>query len=172
MGQHLDSPEFGWARYQQASDSLVLDRIETHVLYARVLASYADTMSLSGNLSQSAEVYNKALNALNEAQSEWDKHPNFFQVRPDLSEEIDFSRAWCLHGKGNYRDALRLYTSFLERYPSSDFIPAALWNASQCLQVIDPQGSRQRTSLYFQRLEEEFPGSPETAMLRTLRNSR
>ncbi len=172
MGQHLESPAFGWARYQQASDSLVLDRIETHVLYARVLASYADAVSLSGDTEKSAGVYNRALNILNESQTEWDKHPNFYQLRPDLSEEIDFSRAWCFHGKGNYRDALRSYTNFLDRFPSSDFTPAALWNASQCLQVLDPSGSQQRLTLYFQRLEEEFSGSPETAMLRTLRKSR
>ena len=172
MGQHLESPAFGWTRYQQASDTLLLDRIETHVLYARVLASYADAVSLAGDTEKSAGVYNRALNILNESQTEWDKHPNFYQIRSDLSEEIDFSRAWCLHGKGNYRDALRSYTSSLDRYPSSDFTPAALWNTSQCLQVLDPRGSQQRLTLYFQRLEEEFPGSPETAMLRTLRSSR
>ena len=172
MGKHLESPAFEWARYRQASDSLILDRIETHVLYARVLASYADAISMGGAAERSAGVYNRALTVLNEAQTEWDNHPNFYRLRSDLAEGIDFTRAWCLHGKGNYRDALRGYTNFLDRFPSSDFVPAALWNASQCLQVLDPSGSQQRMSFYHQRLEEEFPGSPETAMLRSLRNSR
>ena len=172
MGKHLESPAFGWPRYRQASDSLVLDRIETEVLYARVMASYADALSLSGDTEKSAVAYNRALNILNEIQTEWDRRSDFFRLRPDLSEAVAFCRAWCLHGKGSYRDALRSYTSFLNRFPSSDFVAAALWNASQCLQVLDPHGSQQRIALLFDRLEEEFPGSPETAMLRTLKHSR
>lgn len=167
IGRHLDSPAFAWARYRQASESLAIDRIETQVLYARVLASHADAVSARGDHTRSRDAFDRALKALNEAQTEWDTRPGSLQSRSDLAEELEFTRAWCLHGKGNYRDALRAYVSFMERHPSSDFMPGALRNSSLCLEVLDPQGSQQRIQRYRQMLAEEYSGSPEAASLRS-----
>lgn len=156
LGQRLSSSAYAWERYRNASDNLLLDRIETQLVYARILAN------LKG--ADGKGRYNEALSALADAQVEGDSRRDLWSVRPDIKEEIDFTRCWCFHGQENeLLTALSSYQRFMEDYPASDFMPAALLNAARTLNALDPQGGREQVVLYLTRLRDEFPRSAEAA---------
>jgi tetratricopeptide (TPR) repeat protein len=156
LGQRLSSPPYAWSRYANASDSMILDRIETQLVYARILAN------LKGDSGRGR--YDEALAALAEGQVEGDNRPNLWNVRPDIKEQIDFARCWCFHGKqSELRTALNYYQRFIQDYPTSDFMPAALLNAARTLNALDPNGGRDQIVLYLTRLRGEYPKSAEAA---------
>lgn len=156
MGERLSSPAFSWNRYADMPDGLILERIETQLVYARILANLR-TDSGKGR-------YDEALSALAEILVEGDSRPDIWSTRPDLKEQIDFARCWCFHGQQEeLRSALSCYQRFMETYPSSDFMPAVLLNAARTLNAIDPEGSREQIILHLTRLRDEFPKSAEAA---------
>lgn len=156
IGERLSSPAYSWNRFAGAPESLILERIETQLVYARILANLRSD-SGKGR-------YDEALSALAEILVEGDSRPDLWSARPDLKEQIDFARCWCFHGQQEeLRSALSCYQHFMETYPSSDFMPAVLLNAARTLNAIDPQGSREQTILYLTRLRDEFPKSAEAA---------
>jgi hypothetical protein len=113
MEENFSSPELAWERYREASNSVFLDRLETHLVYIRVLASVPRT-------------YSRALEELTRISNETQMRPGLLSARPDLEEEMLFTESWCLQGRQDYPAALRSYQRFLDRFPSSDFLPAAL----------------------------------------------
>jgi tetratricopeptide (TPR) repeat protein len=149
LGRRLSSPQYAWIHYATASDSLRLDRIETQLVYARILSGIRRL--------------DDALSSLAEVLVEGESRPDLWNARPDLKEQIDFARCWCFHGKLDYRSALNSYQRFIEAYPTSDYMPAALRNAAMCMTELDPQGGRETINLYLSRLKEEYPKSPEAA---------
>ena len=156
LGQRLSSPAYAWERYRNASDNLLLDRIETQLVYVRILAN------LKG--ADGKGRYNEALSALADAQVEGDSRRDLWSARPDVKEQIDFTRCWCFHGQeSELRTALSSYQRFMEDYPASDFMPAALLNAARTLNALDPQAGREQVVLYLTRLRDEFPRSAEAA---------
>lgn len=155
MEENLSSPELAWDRYREVSNSVFLDRLETHLVFVRVLASVPRT-------------YSRALEELARVSSELEARPGLLSARPDLEEEMLFTESWCLQGRQDYPSALRSYQQFLERFPSSDFLPAALCYAAICLERTggDPERARE----YRTRLVDEYPASPEAVSVRqTLR---
>jgi hypothetical protein len=156
LGQRLSSSSYAWSRYRTATDNLMLDRIETQLVYARILAN------LKGENGKGR--YDEALSALADALVEGESRPDLWNARPDIKEQIDFARCWCFHGQENeLRTALSSYRRFMTDYPSSDFMPAALLNAARTLNALDPQGGRDQVVLYLSRLRDEFPRSAEAA---------
>jgi hypothetical protein len=156
LGQRLSSPSYAWSRYRTATDNLILDRIETQLVYARILAN------LKGENGKGR--YDEALSALADALVEGESRPDLWHARPDIKEQIDFARCWCFHGQENeLRTALSSYRRFMGDYPASDFLPAALLNAARTLNALDPQGGRDQVVLYLSRLRDEFPRSAEAA---------
>lgn len=156
LGQRLSTPPYAWERYRSATDNLLLERIETQLVYARILAN------LKG--SDGRGRYDEALSALAEILVEGESRPDLWNARPDIKEQIDFARCWCFHGqKSELRTALTSYQRFMATYPSSDFMPAALLNSARTLNVLDPQGGREQVVLYLTRLRDEFPRSAEAA---------
>lgn len=146
----LGSPEYGWEWYRSASDSVLLERIEVQLAYARILS-----FTKNG--------YDRALSALAEALVEGQSRPSLWSNRPDLKEQIDFARCWCFHGKGDYGVAAQAYQRFVEDYPTSDYIPAALRNAVVCLRNHSPDLGAEIMARYITRLQEEYPRSAEAA---------
>ncbi len=156
LGQRLSSPSYDWNRYRNASDSLLLDRIETQLVYARILAN------LKGNDGRGR--YDEALQSLAEIKVEGDNRAGLWSARPDIKEQIDFARCWCFHGQEKeLRTALNSYQRFMADYPASDFMPAALLNAARTYNALDPQGGRDQVVLYLNRLRDEYPRSAEAA---------
>ncbi|MCG3199523.1 MAG: hypothetical protein HUU16_07010 [Candidatus Omnitrophica bacterium] len=146
----LGSPEYGWEWYRTSSDSVLLERIEVQLAYARILS-----FTKNG--------YDRALSALAEALVEGQSRPSLWSNRPDLKEQIDFARCWCFHGKGDYGVAAQAYQRFVEDYPTSDYIPAALRNAVVCLRNHSPELGAEIMARYITRLQEEYPRSAEAA---------
>ncbi len=156
LGQRLSSPAYAWERYRSASDNLLLERIETQLVYARILAN------LKGNDGRGR--YDEALHSLAEIKVEGDNRPGLWEARPDIKEQIDFARCWCFHGQeSELRTALSSYQRFITDYPASDFLPAVLLNAARTLNALDPRGGRDQVVLYLTRLRDEFPRSAEAA---------
>ena len=161
MESHLASPAFAWSRYRNAPSSVFVDRVETHLVYARVVASSA-YYERTGRENPPA-AYERALRELSAILTEIEARPDVARSRPDLLEQIHFARCWCLHGKRDVGAALRSYEWFIESFPNSDFMPAALRNAALCM---NPTTQAQRIETYNQRLLEEYPGSAEAVGLR------
>jgi tetratricopeptide (TPR) repeat protein len=149
LGLRLAAPDYAWNLYAGASDSLMSDRVETQVTFARILSGVGR--------------YDDALSALAEALVEGEARQNLWMARPDLKEQIDFARSWCFHGKKDYRTAASSYQRFIEEYPTSDYMPAALRNAAMSLNALDPSGAQDRILIYLTRLKEDYPKSAEAA---------
>lgn len=150
LESRLASQDYTWEWYRNASDSVLLERIEAQLAYARILS-----FTKNG--------YDRALSALAEALVEGQSRASLWSNRPDLKEQIDFARCWCFHGKGDYGVAAQAYQRFVEDYPTSDYIPAALRNAVVCLHNHSPELGADIMARYITRLREEFPRSAETA---------
>jgi hypothetical protein len=171
MGGHLKTPAWSWQRYRNAPNSVFLDRIETHLAYARILAGSRTYNSRSGKPLANSRTYNRALKELAIVVNEAENRPELMQQRSDLVEQMRLTRCWCLHGKEDYLAALSSYERFIDGFPNSDFTPAALLNAGSCLRALERRGAaaprgRQKIAAYHQRLLEEFPGSAEAVKLR------
>lgn len=153
LGARLRSAPYEWVRYDSSSDSVLLDRIETQLLYSRMLSGVGR--------------YDDALRALSEVQVAGEARADIWRNRPDLKEQLDFSRCWCLHGKARTGEDFRApavnYEHFIEDYPTSDFLPAALRNAGVCISKLDPVGGRERAAKFLSRLKQEYPKSAEAA---------
>ena len=171
MANELESEPYAWSRYRNAPDSVFLDRLETHLAYARILASSRSFHSDTNGFLASPRTYDRALRELTAVDNEGEVRPEPLRARSDLIEQMRLTRCWCLHGKEDYRAALRSYEWFMESFPNSDFAPAALLNAASCLRALERHGtpepdSRQRMATYQRRLLDEFPGSAEAVKLR------
>ena len=151
MEEWLATPELSWDRYREASNSVFLDRLETHLVYIRVLASVPRT-------------YQRALEELNRIHHETEARPGLLVARPDLEEEMLFTESWCLQGRQDYPAALRSYQRFLERFPASDSLPAVLCYAALCLERAGGDAARARDLRT--RLVDEYPASPEAVSVR------
>jgi len=152
METRFSSEAYSWNRYMTATDSHFLDRVETHLLLARILASVGK--------------YDHALRALTEIQTEGEKRSALWNSRSDIRELLDFTRCWCFDGNQDFQTALSLYEQFLRDYPSSTLQPGALRNAATCAEQVGPQSDRSKTENYRSRLAEEYSGSPEATVIK------
>jgi len=164
LRERLDAPEYGWERYAEAPLDQLQDRVETHLLYARILASLGR--------------FDRALEVLRDLSSQAERRPDLDRQRGDLIEQAEFTRCWCMHGWAlkkasavDIESVLLNYERFIDRFPSSDYVPSALGNAIKCLQQLDFVDRDDRIQAYRRRLFEEFPGSPETVELQVLLES-